>query len=78
MKDEIEGVLKSVLSSIKVEDRGVFVQASTLGSLEALLEFLKTSKIPYAGNEEDAGVRPSREVPKCGRCKRLLLEFYCR
>jgi hypothetical protein len=34
------------LNSIKVKDRGVFVQASTLGSLEALLEFLKTSKIP--------------------------------
>lgn len=49
MKQEIEGVLSSVLNSIKVEDRGVFVQASTLGSLEALLEFLKTSKIPYAG-----------------------------
>ena len=49
MKEEIEGVLSSVLNSIKVEDRGVFVQASTLGSLEALLEFLKTSKIPYAG-----------------------------
>ena len=45
-KEEIEQRLASELSAIKVKDRGVFVQASTLGSLEALLEFLKTSKIP--------------------------------
>lgn len=37
--------LKEVLGSIKLAERGVFVQASTLGSMEALLEFLKTSKI---------------------------------
>ena len=48
-KDEISARLSSALNSIKVKDRGVFVQASTLGSLEALLEFLRTSKIPYAG-----------------------------
>lgn len=48
-KEEMEKRLSSVLSSFKVKDRGVFVQASTLGSLEALLEFLRTSKIPYAG-----------------------------
>ena len=45
-KEEMERRLKSALNSIKVKDRGVFVQASTLGSLEALLEFLRTSKIP--------------------------------
>ena len=39
-------IMRSSLKAIKVSDRGVYVQASTLGSLEALLEFLKTSKIP--------------------------------
>ncbi|KAH3832475.1 hypothetical protein DPMN_105765, partial [Dreissena polymorpha] len=48
-KEEISHALKEVLNSIKLTERGVFVQASTLGSLEALLEFLRTSKIPYAG-----------------------------
>ena len=48
-KEELNNMLKAALSSIKLSEVGVFVQASTLGSLEALLEFLKTSKIPYAG-----------------------------
>lgn len=47
-KEEMEKRLQSALSSFKVKDRGVFVQASTLGSLEALLEFLRTSKIPVS------------------------------
>lgn len=38
--------MKSTLSTIQLQERGVFVQASTLGSLEALLAFLKNSKIP--------------------------------
>ena len=48
-KEELQVMLKQALSSIRLSDTGVFVQASTLGSLEALLEFLRTSKIPYAG-----------------------------
>lgn len=48
-KEELSTALKEVLNAIKLSERGVFVQASTLGSLEALLEFLKTSNIPYAG-----------------------------
>lgn len=39
----------SAMKAIKCSERGVYVQASTLGSLEALLQFLKDSKIPYAG-----------------------------
>nr|XP_057907884.1 eukaryotic translation initiation factor 5B [Doryrhamphus excisus] len=49
LRDELILELKQTLSSIKLEEKGVYVQASTLGSLEALLEFLRTSKVPYAG-----------------------------
>nr|XP_012778541.1 eukaryotic translation initiation factor 5B isoform X1 [Maylandia zebra] len=49
LRDELVRELKQTLSSIKLEEKGVYVQASTLGSLEALLEFLRTSKVPYAG-----------------------------
>ena len=38
--------MKDVLSAIHTQEKGVYVQASTLGSLEALLGFLKESKIP--------------------------------
>jgi len=47
-REEVALELKSALSSIRLQDRGVFVQASTLGSLEALLEFLRTSQIPVS------------------------------
>lgn len=49
LQEEASKVMKNVLSSIKLHERGVYVQASTLGSLEALLEFLKVSKIPVSG-----------------------------
>jgi len=48
LKEMVSRELKSALSRIKLQDRGVYVQASTLGSLEALLDFLRTSKIPYS------------------------------
>ncbi|CAB3992362.1 eukaryotic translation initiation factor 5B [Paramuricea clavata] len=47
LKRDVNGIVQQTLKSIKVAEKGVCVQASTLGSLEALLEFLKTSKIPY-------------------------------
>ena len=40
--------LKHVKGIVKYEDVGVSVHTSTMGSLEALVEFLKTSKIPVA------------------------------
>ena len=49
MMDEIMSDLTTLLNSIDKSGRGVCVQASTLGSLEALLDFLKVSKIPVSG-----------------------------
>ena len=49
LMQEVQAEVDAALKNIKLQERGVFVQASTLGSLEALLEFLKQSKIPYAG-----------------------------
>ena len=49
LRDEVMSDLTSLLNSVDRSGRGVTVQASTLGSLEALLDFLKASKIPVAG-----------------------------
>ncbi|CAD0084292.1 unnamed protein product [Aureobasidium vineae] len=46
LMDDVMSDLENLLSKISTSGRGVTVQASTLGSLEALLEFLKQMKIP--------------------------------
>ncbi|KAI8081353.1 P-loop containing nucleoside triphosphate hydrolase protein [Halteromyces radiatus] len=49
LKEEVMSDLTNLMSTIDRTGHGVWVQASTLGALEALLEFLRTSKIPVAG-----------------------------
>ncbi|KAK9459832.1 uncharacterized protein V1516DRAFT_678114 [Lipomyces oligophaga] len=46
LMDEVMSDLTSLNSSLDKSGKGVCVQASTLGSLEALLDFLKQMKIP--------------------------------
>lgn len=48
LEEDVMSDLDNLMSKITKTGRGVTVQASTLGSLEALLEFLKVSKIPVA------------------------------
>ncbi|PVU86619.1 hypothetical protein BB561_006638 [Smittium simulii] len=49
LMDEVMSDLISLQDNIDKSGKGVWVQASTLGSLEALLEFLRSSKIPVSG-----------------------------
>ena len=46
LKDEVQGDLATILSKVDKSGQGVCVQASTLGSLEALLTFLGDMKVP--------------------------------
>ena len=64
LEDEVESDLANLFSRVEKSGRGVSVQASTLGSLEALLDFLKECKIPVA----NVGIGPvfKRDVMQCG------------
>ena len=43
---ELDAALQTMLTSIRVKQEGVYVQASTFGSLEGLLRLLKDHQIP--------------------------------
>ncbi|KAF8793601.1 Eukaryotic translation initiation factor 5B like protein [Argiope bruennichi] len=49
LMEEVAETFRDTMNSIKVTGTGVYVQTSTLGSLEALMEFLTESKIPVSG-----------------------------
>lgn len=46
--EEVQRDVSQIFTYINANGKGVHVQASTVGSLEALLEFLKESKIPVS------------------------------
>ncbi|KAJ1370451.1 hypothetical protein KIN20_032175 [Parelaphostrongylus tenuis] len=75
LKHEAELQLSRALMSIKKKPEGVYVQASTLGSLEALLEFLKTQKIPYSN--VNIGPVHKKDVQKAAAMLEHKAEYAC-
>jgi len=73
LKNEVMSDMHTILSSVNKTGLGVYVQASTLGSLEALLEFLRVSKIPVAG--VNIGPVNRRDVMKCSTMLEKKKEF---
>ncbi|BGP15370.1 eukaryotic translation initiation factor 5B [Rhodosporidiobolus nylandii] len=63
LREEVMSDLTNLLDSVDKSGRGVCVQASTLGSLEALLEFLRVSKIPVSGI--NIGPVHKKDVMRC-------------
>ncbi|KIO28983.1 hypothetical protein M407DRAFT_174614 [Tulasnella calospora MUT 4182] len=63
LREEVMSDLTSLMNFIDKTGRGVCVQASTLGSLEALLDFLKVSKIPVSGI--NIGPVHKKDVMRC-------------
>uniref|UniRef100_A0A7E4UU96 Eukaryotic translation initiation factor 5B n=1 Tax=Panagrellus redivivus TaxID=6233 RepID=A0A7E4UU96_PANRE len=75
LKADAQKQLEKALTSIKKKPEGVYVQASTLGSLEALLEFLKSQKIPYSN--VNIGPVHKKDVQKAAAMLDRNAEFAC-
>ncbi|TKR78187.1 hypothetical protein L596_019037 [Steinernema carpocapsae] len=73
--EEAERQFEKALTAIKKKPEGVYVQASTLGSLEALLEFLRTEKIPYSN--VNIGPVHKKDVQKAAAMHEHKEEFAC-
>src|SRR5688572_26644941 len=48
LKNLVKNDIEMTLNSFKRSERGVYVQASSLGSLEALLDYLRDNDIPVS------------------------------
>uniref|UniRef100_A0AC35UA00 Tr-type G domain-containing protein n=1 Tax=Rhabditophanes sp. KR3021 TaxID=114890 RepID=A0AC35UA00_9BILA len=75
LKEDADNQLKNALTAIKKKPEGVYVQASTLGSLEALLEFLKVQKIPYSN--VNIGPVHKRDVQKAAVMLEHKADYAC-
>lgn len=75
LRDEVMSDLTTLLNSIDKSGRGVCVQASTLGSLEALLDFLNVSKIPVSGI--NIGPVHKKDVMRCATVIEKAKELAC-
>jgi translation initiation factor 5B len=75
MMEEVMSDLTNLLESIDKSGRGVYVQASTLGSLEALLDFLKSSKIPESGI--NIGPVHKKDIIRCSAMLEKAKELAC-
>ncbi|WFD29189.1 eukaryotic translation initiation factor 5B [Malassezia sp. CBS 17886] len=75
LREEVMNDLTSLLNSVDKSGKGVCVQASTLGSLEALLEFLKQSKIPVSGI--NIGPVYKKDVMRCATMLEKARELAC-
>jgi translation initiation factor 5B len=73
LMEEVMSDLTSLLSSIDKSGKGVCVQSSTLGSLEALLSFLKSSDIPVSGI--NIGPVHKKDVIRCSVMLEKAPEF---
>ncbi|KPV72225.1 uncharacterized protein RHOBADRAFT_30236 [Rhodotorula graminis WP1] len=75
LREEVMSDMTNLFSRVDSGGRGVFVQASTLGSLEALLEFLKSDavKIPVAGI--NIGPVHKKDIMRCATMLEKAPEF---
>lgn len=78
--DKLNKDYQSVLSSIDLSDEGIHVVASTLGSLEALLSFLKKSNVPVSNisigliKKKDLLIISKNKEYSCVLCFDIILD----